>query len=155
MKLRYLLWSLVLASTVVPGIRADTQPGKEAAKPAKDDDETELGGKMDKMNGAFRKLRKQINDPSANASSLEQVAIMRQYAVEAAKLTPAKAADIPEADRAKFVADYQAKMKDTLALIDKLADALKANKNDEAAKLFAQLGAAQKEGHKQFKRPKQ
>ena len=31
--------------------------------------------------------------------------------------------------------------------------ALKAGKNDEAAKIVDELGAAQKEGHKEFKKP--
>jgi soluble cytochrome b562 len=155
MKLRHLLFAFGSLLLVAPGLRADPKTEKEAAKPAKsDEDQTELGDKMDKMNGAFRKLKKQLPDPASNASSLEQVAILRQYAEEAIKLTPAKAADIPEANRAKFVADYQAGMKKTLELIGNLEAALKANKNDEAQKVFAELGAAQKEGHKQFKRPK-
>ena len=37
--------------------------------------------------------------------------------------------------------------------IAKLEAALKAGKNDEAAKICEELGAAQKEGHKDFKKP--
>ena len=44
-------------------------------------------------------------------------------------------------------------MKEFIAKIDDLSAALKAGKNDVAAKLVAELAQAQKEGHKEFKKP--
>ena len=44
------------------------------------DAETELGGKMEKIGGAFRALRRQIADASKNADSLARVATIRQNA---------------------------------------------------------------------------
>ena len=44
-------------------------------------------------------------------------------------------------------------MKEFNETVAKLEAALKAGKNDEAAKLVDAMGAAQKEGHKEFKRP--
>jgi cytochrome c556 len=58
---------------------------------------------------------------------------------------------IPEADRAKFVAAYEAKMKDFVAEVQKLETALQAGKNDEAAAVLARLGNLQKEGHREFR----
>jgi len=98
---------------------------------------------MEKMGGAFRKLKRQIADPTQNAASLQLVATIRAAAEEASRLTPAKSADVPAADRAKFEADYQAKMKNFTVELGKL----------EAVKLVADLGALQKAGHKEFKRP--
>jgi soluble cytochrome b562 len=119
---------------------------------AADEPETELGGKMEKISGAFRALRRQIKDSSKNADSLARLATMKQNAEAAVKLEPAKKDEIPSADQQKFVADYRAKMKDFIALIGKVEAALKANDNDGASKLVTEMGDAQKQGHKQFKK---
>ena len=113
--------------------------------------ETELTKQMNKMNGAFRKLRRQAADATKNADSLEQVAILRKFTAAAAKLEPAKAATIPEGDRAKWVADYRAKMEEALVLIDKLEAALKAGENEEAGKIVADLYTHQRAGHKEYR----
>lgn len=155
MKIRLLLLALILGLAGTPGIRA-----QDAAKPApapmagKDDDDTELGDKMDKLNSAYKKLRKQIPDPTKNEDSLKQVAIVRQAAEDGMKLTPAKAADVPEADRAKFVADFQAEMKKFLGMVDDLQTALKANDNVAAQKAFDAMAQEQKDAHKQFRKQK-
>jgi hypothetical protein len=128
---------------------ADEAPAAPAAKAEKP--ETELTKQMDKMNAAFRKLRRQATDATKNADSLEQVAILREFATASAKLQPAKAATIPEANRAKWVADYRAKMAEALALIDKLEAAFKAGQNEEAGKLVADLNTHQRAGHKEFR----
>lgn len=141
MKIRILLCSLTLALAVVPGLRAQDK-----------DQDTPLELKMQKMNTAFRKLRTQVSDSTKNEDSLAQVAILKENATAALQLTPKKAADIPAADQAKFVADYQAELKKLLGTIDQLDAALKAGNNEEAAKLYASLGAIQKEGHSEFKK---
>lgn len=107
---------------------------------------------MEDMGGAYKKLRKQINDAAQNAASLALVAKIQAGTEKALKLTPAKAADLPEGDRAKFVADYQAGIKHLQGTLAKLEQALKANDNAEAAKILKETGAEQKEGHKQFMR---
>lgn len=130
---------------------AENQPPRDPAAENSDEPETELTKHMDKMNGAFRKLRRQVADAAKNADSLEQVVILREHAAAAAKLAPAKAEKIPEADRAKFVADYRSRMSETVATIDKLAAALKAGQNEEAAKIIAEIGNQQRSGHKEYR----
>jgi soluble cytochrome b562 len=142
MKIRILLLSLICAVGTVP-----------VALHAADKEETELGNHMDKMSGAMRKLKKQVADPKQNAESLALVATIKKEAAEAAKLDPAWKADKPAGDQAKFVSDYQASMKELITKIDALEAAFKANNNTEAAKIVDELGAAQKKGHKQFKKP--
>lgn len=127
---------------------ADKAPQHEHKEP-----ETELGKTMEKLNGAWRKLRKQVNDAPSNASSVEQVAIVKEAALKAATLEPDKAKDLPEADRPKFIQEYQAKMKEFASKLDKLSDAFKANDNAAAAAQLRELGQMQREGHKEFKRP--
>ena len=144
-----LLFALLLASPFAV-VHAQPAPGG----PPPGHEETELEGKMDTIRGAFNKLRKQISDPSANASSLELAAKLHKAAEEAIALAPARATDVPEADRAKFIEKYQAEMKEFVAGVTKLEAALKDGTNGEAAAILAKIGAMQKEGHKEFRRQK-
>ena len=139
MKIKLLL--IAVACALVAG------PAANAAEP-----ETELGGKMEKMSGAFRALRRQIADATKNADSLAKLATIKENANAALKLEPALKAEKPAADQAKFVADYQAEMKKFIELVGKVEAALKANDNAGAEKLLASMGDAQKAGHKQFKK---
>lgn len=139
MKLRILLLSLICAAVTLPCVRAENK-----AKSA-DKEETELEKQMDKMGGAFRKLKRQVADASKNEDSLKLVATIKAASADSAKLTPAWKPEQKE--------KYQAKMKDFNAMVGKLEAALKAGKNDEAVKIADELGAAQKEGHKEFKKP--
>jgi cytochrome c556 len=45
-------------------------------------------------------------------------------------------------------------MKKMIELVGKLEAAFKAGKNDEAAKVIAELDAQQKSSHKEFRKPK-
>ena len=140
MKIRVLLPVLTLALALPLGLRA-----------ADDEPQTELGSKMEKLSGAFRALRRQIDDASKNADSLAKVATIKENAMAASKFEPALKAKKPESEQAKFVASFQAKMKDFIGMIDKLEAALKANNNAEASKIAAQMNDTQKEAHSEFK----
>ena len=79
-----------------------------AASHQDDDKKTELEMKrMDRVGKAFRKLRKQVADPTQNASSIELASKMSAALKEAEDLTPEKAADIPDDQRPKFVSDFK------------------------------------------------
>lgn len=145
MRTSFLLASLAFAAFSLP-VQAQPSPAPAAAH-----EETELDHKMEDMNGAFRKLRRQISDASANASSLELVAKLRKASEESAALIPAKAANLPEGDRARFVAAYETKMKEFIAEVDALKAALEAGKNEEAAALLSKLNNLQKSGHREFR----
>jgi hypothetical protein len=160
MKIRLLPLSLIFGLAIAPGLRAQAPaPAPAPAAPTapaagKDDGDTELGDKMDKVSSAYKKLRKSIPDATQNEASLKQVAIIHDAATDALNLTPAKAADLPEADRAKFVADFQAEMKKFIGKVDDLAAALKANDNAGAQKIFDDMGQQEKDDHKEFRKPK-
>lgn len=143
MKIRLLSFALIcaLAAPLLP-----------SATFAAEEEHTELGDHMEKMGKAFRTLNRQLRDPAKNAESLQLVAEIRGHAEASLKLEPAKTAELPEAQRAKFVADYQAKMRDFIGHIGKLEAALKAGNNDEAVNLTRTMKEAQKEGHKEYKK---
>jgi Cytochrome b562 len=148
--------TLVRAADPTPAEPAASQAPATASEPAapkKKHPATELEDRMGEMSSAFKKLRRQIPDASKNASSLELVGKIRAGTEQAIKLTPARAADVPAAERPKFIADYQDGIKHLQASLGKLEEALKANDNTEAAKILKEIGGEQKEGHKQFMRP--
>jgi soluble cytochrome b562 len=125
-----------------------------AAAPADDDKKTDLEMRMDRMGKAFRKLKRQVADPTQNASSLQLVATMQDAATEALKFTPEKTADLPADQQAKFVEDYKAGIKGMQDEFAKLSAALTAGKNDDAAKIVADIDALEKKDHKEFRKPK-
>ena len=151
MKLRLLTLSLISALVALPILRAQEGDKKMAPK----EPTTELGDKMEKLNGAYRKLGKQAPDATMNADSLKQVAIIKEAAAAALKLEPAKKKDLPEAEQAKFVADYQAKMKEFIATVDKLEAAFKAGDNATAAKLVEDMKTERNDDHKAFQKKKE
>ena len=144
MKIRYLLCTLALA--IAPGLIA--QPPAGGREP-----QTELGAKMEKMGSAFRALRRQIADATKNEDSLAKLAVIKENATAALKLDPALKAKKPEAEQAKFVADYQAGIKNLLADIATLETALKAGDNAAAAKAADAMNKDQTDGHKAFRPP--
>lgn len=151
-KLTLTLASLALALSS-GALRAE--PAAPANPPAAHQEaHSELEEQMETMRSAFGKLRKQVGDASLNASSLELAAKLKKAAEASAALTPARAAKVPEAERAKFVEGYQAGMKTFVAEVEKLEAALKASDNTEAAAIVAKLGAMQKDGHKDYRAQK-
>jgi cytochrome c556 len=152
LRLSLVLSTLLFGSAVFAADEASPAAAPAApAAPKEKKNETELSKQMEKMNGAFRKLRRQAGDATKNADSLEQVAILKKYAEASLKFEPFKATEVPAADKEKMIAGYKAKMNDFVAAVGKLEAALQAGNNEEAAKLVQELGAMQKEGHKEYK----
>ena len=110
---------------------------------------------MEIMQGAFRKLRRQVADPAQNEASLALVVRLRKACVEAAKLVPIKiermsAAEQPEAKRV-----FTEKMQELIATVDELSTALKAGNNPAAVKVLEELHLQEEAGHKKFRTKKQ
>jgi soluble cytochrome b562 len=136
----------------VPNAQLNSKPAAAAAKP-EDEKKTELELRMEKMGKAFRKLKKQIADPAQNAASLELISTMIDAANEGLKFTPEKADDVPADQRAQFVADYQAGLKQMIEALTKLKETVAAGNNDAAAKQVADIISLEKKDHQKFKRP--
>ncbi|PTX95562.1 cytochrome b562 [Opitutus sp. ER46] len=150
MNKRILLFPIVLSFLALPLARAEDHAHGAAAH----EKHTELGEHMEKMGGAFRRLSRQISDPTKNEDSLKLVATLRENAAAALKLVPAKAADVPAERREQFVTDYRASMERFAGELEKLEAALKAGNNEAAAAQFKVLKQAQDQGHKEFQKKK-
>jgi len=114
-------------------------------------EKTPLGKKMSAMNTAFKAIGRQIDDPAKNPSTLEQLAIIETNAKAALELEPEKKEKVPTAEQAKFIADYQAGIKQLLVTIDKMRTALKAGKNADAATVLDSMKDQQRDSHKEFR----
>lgn len=124
-------------------------PGAHAHK-----ETTELGEHMGKIGRAFRALSKSVSDPAKNVDSLKLVATIRTNAEAALELKPAKLADIPDAQKDTFLADYRQDMKHFLGDVASLEAALKAGNNTEAAAVVKKMKADMEESHKEFRKKK-
>lgn len=154
MKIRLLAPSLVAILALVSLPLGAQAPAPAPAGPAaKGEPKTALEKQMDRINRAVKALRKQISDPARNASSLALLATVQDAAAAATKLSPAKADDYTGAEKAKFIADYQAGMKDFQAGVDKVAASLRADDNAAAAAGLKHLYSLERKDHKQFRRP--
>jgi soluble cytochrome b562 len=143
MKKRLLLLTALCTLAVGPAVNAQD----------KDAPETELGGKMEKVSSAWRVAKRGLADPAKNADTLVKLAAMKENLVAALKFEPDFKKEKPAAEQAKFVADYQAKMKDMIALVDKVTALVKEGKNEEAAKMAGVIDKDYKDAHGQFKKP--
>lgn len=147
MKIRRWLGAALWSISVLAGLSLAAPNHEKKGEP------TALEEQMDRMSSAFRKLRRQAGEAAKNESSLELVTAMRQAASNALELIPAKAAEVPAAERTKFTAGYREQMTKFIATLDALAKALKAGDNAAALKLVGELGGLQKAGHKEYKKP--
>ena len=156
MKIRLFSFALISALLASPAIRAEETPNApKAAETTKTEKPkggaTELEEHMEELGKAFRRLNRQLKDATKNEDSLALIATIRKHAEASVNLEPQKKAEIPADKQAKFIADYQAKMKSFLANLAKLESALKAGDNDQAQTLVRTLKQDQKEGHTEFK----
>lgn len=122
-----------------------------AAAAQSDEDKTPLGVRMSAMNAALKRVSAQVADPSQNASTLEQVAIIQSNATEAMTFRPEKAAQVPEAEQEKFVHDFEVGIKALLVTVDSLKAAVESGRNADAARLVDAMKDQQKENHSVFR----
>jgi len=130
--------------TLALGVSLATQNARAEGK------ETELGGKMKIIGKSVKQLKGQIADATKQQSSIDLVETALKAAQDARALAPSKAAQIPEADRAKFISDYQLQMDYLIKDFTALEEDLKAGKYDDAQKVFTDLGQVKRDGHKKF-----
>lgn len=136
----------------VPSSNLPQDPQKAAAPAAAAKaDEPSLEQRMKAMKKGFAKV-KDFAAKGEGAAPLAEVDSMLQHALAARNQTPEMAADIPEADRAKWLAAYKQSMRDTVRSLLELEQALEAGDKDKVKTLAEALGKQQKEGHKQYKK---
>jgi soluble cytochrome b562 len=111
---------------------------------------TPLQKKMEIIARNVGQLKSQVTVPTKRQSSIELVEAAQKAAEESRQLVPAKAVSIPESDRQKFIADYQAQIDVLIKDFATIDQALHDEKYDEAQKAFDDLKEIKREGHGKF-----
>ena len=135
-----------LSVILLSGLVLATPPGVQSARA----DDTPLAKQMEEMQDHLKKLRKSIKTPAENAASLESLDKLQLATVASKNLVPAKAATLPEAERAKFVAGYRKEMVGLLEHLCKIEVALVDNDTAKAAELFKGLKKIEDDGHEKY-----
>lgn len=102
---------------------------------------SELAEIMAKMGPLWRSARAQVADPAKNADTIERFTALKLGMSVALTLEPEAKATLPRAERPKFMAAYQAKLKEQMSTIDEIVALLQAGKNHEAAALTKTMEA--------------
>lgn len=136
----------LMAFAIVMSVAISAPLARAADDKAKGD--TPLEDEMIAANNALKKLKTQITDASKNASSLELIREMQKHFLAAKGMEPARAKK--EANKAKFVADYQKAMINLMSEMLKMETAVLDNKNDDAAGILKNLAKVKSDGHDKF-----
>jgi soluble cytochrome b562 len=174
MKTRTLFTSFVLALTLGsvafaqggpggpggggPGMGGPGGPGGPQAP------KTDLEVQMGKINDAQGTPRNafgagnvaDLADAAKKDEALKRIAIIKEAATAAIKLAPkyTPAAITSDADKAKYVAEFQDTMKKFVAAVDALEVAVKAGKTAEAPGLWDAANKIHNDGHSTYRAPR-
>jgi hypothetical protein len=138
---------MLFAATLMVIAPANSRLAFAADEKSKD---TELSKKMEEIQDNLKKLRKTVKDSASNQQTLETLSKLQQLTIASKSLTPAKAANVPEADRAKFVTGYRKSMASLLEHFCKIETAVLDNDNAKAEELFKQLKKIEDDGHEKY-----
>ncbi|HZL35089.1 MAG TPA: cytochrome b562 [Tepidisphaeraceae bacterium] len=111
---------------------------------------TELNKKMEVMDEGMKKLKRTLRRPADDAQSLKVIAQVIEAATAARDMVPAKAASMPQADRKKFIDEYQKGMTQLIATMGQMKDAVTAGDNKKAMALHKSLKTQEEDGHDKF-----
>jgi hypothetical protein len=114
------------------------------------EDDTPLAKEMKTVNKSLRTLKRQVSDSSKKSENLELLATIKKSLDAAMKLEPAKTKDQPAAQKAAYVENYKKQMTDLEKTFGEVEAAVKADKPDDAKKLFEKLSEEKEKGHKDF-----
>ena len=105
---------------------------------------------MTAMNKSLRILKRQVADPAKKEDNLALVGKMKANVDASLKLEPAKGKDVPAADKPAYLEKFKQQLVDLKKAYEELETALKADKQDEAKKVFEKLSEQKEKAHKDF-----
>jgi len=150
-----LLRAVVPSSLLVAALAAFAPPPQEAPKPpaagAKHEEaDTPLMVEMEKIEHAEHFLRKHSGDATKDVESLQQIDLAQRAICAAKLLHPKMAANVPEADRPKFLAEYRKTMAQLLIEFATLEQALLDGDREAAKAGCRKLHGMEEDGHAAF-----
>jgi len=98
-----------------------------------------------------RQLSQQITDPAQQKGTIDLLEKLRKAALDSKAINPRKTVEVPQADQAKFFADYRTDLDELADAFNQVEEAVKAGQYDKAKSLLATVNSIKKEGHAKFK----
>jgi soluble cytochrome b562 len=111
---------------------------------------SELSKKMEVIDDAMKKLKRTLKKEDQNAVSLKLTGDIIEAATACRDMTPGKISKMPEADRAKALADYKASMTKLIDTMGEMKKAIEAGDNKKALALHKALKDQEDDGHDKF-----
>ena len=111
---------------------------------------SELHSSMEDIDEAMKKLRRTIRKPDQNAESLKLISDIQTMMVAGKAMVPTKTEKLPEADRAKFVADYRKEMAGVIVQLCNLETAILDGDNAKAQEIYKAITEREDKDHDQF-----
>lgn len=113
-------------------------------------DDTDLAKEMKVVNKNLRTLKRQVGDAAKKAENLELLTAIKKSIDASMKLEPAKTKDQPAAQKTAYLDNYKKQMTDMLKSFEEVEAAVKADKPEDAKKIFEKLSEQKEKGHKDF-----
>ena len=140
-------WLLMAALLAAPLALLSSVPAKaEEEKKQK----TELHKKMETIDEGMKKLKRTLRKADQNETSLKVVGNIIELATACRDMTPSQAAKLPEADRKKFIDDYQKSMTQLIDTMGEMKKAIEAGDNKKAIELHKSLKDQEEDAHDKF-----
>jgi hypothetical protein len=149
-KLTWLTTTVAALSCLAFVPATHTTPQDPAPAAAKKADEPSLEQRMKAMKKAFNKVR-DFAAKGEGAAPMAEVDSLLTHALAARNQIPERAAEVAEADRAKWLLAYKQSMRDTVRTLLELEQALEQADKEKIKALAETLGKQQKDGHKAYK----
>ena len=92
---------------------------------------------------------------SQKGTNLESIAKMKNAAIAARSGLPENAGKIPQADRSKFIQDFQSSISGLVAAIEKMEKAVQEDRFQDAQKELDSINELKREGHSAFAEKKE
>jgi len=137
-----------LGTSALPRLARAAQE-KDTEKKVKDLD-TELAKQMETIDESMKKLRRSLRKPESNKESIELIEKMEKAATKSRDLVPARAAKVPEAERAKYVENYKKDMDAFIKSVGEMKAAVADGKNDKAQDIYKTLKTQEDKGHDKY-----
>ena len=126
------------------------RPAVSLAAEEKKIEKSELHGHMEDIDELLKKLRKTCRKAESNEESLKLLTEIQELMVKSKAMVPSKAAKLPEADRAKFVADYRKEMAATIGMFLDMEQAILSGDNGKAQEIYKAITEREDKDHDQF-----
>jgi len=143
--MRIILLTILLTMTVaLPSLVSASEEGEHTA----------LDTSMDKMNDAYRDLRRSIRDATEEQKPgyLALMEIMIKEAKAGKDMVPEKVAELPEAKQADMITAYKKEMDGLITELEEIFTLIEQNQFDEASTALRGLRTIKSEGHDRFRK---